>query len=74
MTDAEVEQVLIPVRHAKMPANTGNNLYTFYGFDEFVTVVMAKQDGESRVTQIVHDQDDGPMWDRFRRNWERRLR
>jgi multidrug efflux pump subunit AcrB len=74
MTEAQVQQVLQPVRHAKLAATKGKSAYAFYGFDEFVTVVMEKDGQDARVARVVHEPDEGPLWDRFRRGWERRLR
>jgi hypothetical protein len=74
MTDAEVRQLLQPVRHATVPTKKGNSAYTFYGFGEFVTVAMAKMGEECRVSKVDHEPDGGPIWDRFRRDWERRFR
>jgi hypothetical protein len=74
MTDAEVEQVLKPVNHFKMPTKQGTSDYTFYGLDGFVTVVMEKDGESSRVSKVVRRPDLGPPWERFRRKWESRLR
>jgi hypothetical protein len=74
MTEAEVQQVLQPVRHAKLPTKQGSSAYTFYGFGEFVTVVMEKDGEDGRIAQVVHEPDEGPLWDRLRRAWERRFR
>jgi hypothetical protein len=74
MTDTEVQQALQPVRHAKLSTNQGQDTYVFYGFDEFVTVVMEKNGEDSRVARVVHESDEGPLWDRCRRDLERRFR
>lgn len=74
MTAAEVQQVLRPVRHAQLPTRAGNSAYTFYGFDGFITVVMEKAGEDTRVAKVVHERDEGPLWDRLRRDWERRFR
>jgi hypothetical protein len=73
MTDAEVDQVLEPLRHVKV-TKQGVGDFTFYGNDEFVTVVMEKDREHSRLAKVVHQPDLGPWWERFRRKWEWRLR
>src|SRR5262249_1903107 len=74
MTEAEVQQVLKGVRHAKLATPEGDPAYLFYGTDEFVTVVLHDEDGTPRVVRVEHAPDDGPGWDRMRRRWENRLR
>jgi hypothetical protein len=75
MTDAQVQEVLKPVRHRVMPANHGNYEYTFYGEDHgFVIVFMEKHGENTRLTRVIHHPDMGPWWERLRRKWEWRLR
>jgi hypothetical protein len=71
MSDPEVRELLQPVRAAQVTTESGGVAYLFYGVDEFVTVQM---DDGARVTAVEHFPDDGPRWERARRNWERRLR
>jgi hypothetical protein len=74
MTESEVTEILSPLRHAKMATVDGKPAYFFYGYDEFVTVRMESDGTEERVTRVDREPDTGPMWDRIRRNWERRLK
>jgi hypothetical protein len=74
MTEAEVQKLLQSIRHAKLATKQGESAYVFYGFDEFVTVVMEKNGEQTCVAKVEHEPDDGPFLDRLRRQWERRLR
>jgi len=74
MTEAEVQELLLTVRHARLPTPQGTTAYTFYGFDEFVTVVMDGDGEDTHVAKLVHEPDEGPLWDRVRREWDRRFR
>jgi len=74
MADADVQELLASIRHAKVKCLNGSPGYLFYGFDEFVTVEMESTDHGDRVAKINHSPDEGPYWDRVRRSWERRLR
>jgi hypothetical protein len=74
MTQQEVEEVLRPVDHVRIPASGGEVRYLLYGVDEFVTVIL-EQDGETaRVSRVEHMPDAGPWWERLRRRWEHRFR
>jgi hypothetical protein len=74
MTDDEVQEVLKPVRHLRMPTKQGSYEYTFYGEDGFVTVVMENDGASAHLTRVLHQPDLGPWWERLRRKWEWRLR
>src|SRR6516225_6572516 len=52
MTDAEVQQILEPVRNARLASRKGADAYVFYGIDEFVTVVMERDGEASRVARV----------------------
>jgi hypothetical protein len=76
MDEAEVRALLKPFR-ADLPVTlngVAGDAYFFHGVDEFVEVIMDGTGDDARVLQVNRIPDDGPWWDRSRRNWEWRLR
>jgi hypothetical protein len=74
VADADVQRLLEPVRYYKAKITPANEAYVFYGIDGFVYVVMEKTGDEMRVARVDHNPDTGPLWDRLRRSWERRMK
>ena len=75
MTHAEVQGALKPVlgHMTAIPEKQGA-AYILRVTDEFIIVVMEGKHGEERVAKVNHLPDTGPLWERWRRNWEGRFR
>ena len=75
MTHAEVQGALKPVLgHMTVIPEKQGAAYILRVTDEFIIVVMEGKHGEERVAKVNHLADTGPLWERWRRNWEGRFR